>query len=117
VAGELPFSDPSSSRMNGKRTRALVPDDGAEPKKSPQYPHEWLPEHGDRFVNITLGLQVIGAEVVPAAAATLCSSAQATPTMRFQPDRVHTRACGRVSEVHGGYTLWRRAAGCGRWCC
>jgi len=77
VASELPFSDPSSSRMDGKRTRALVPDDGAEPRKSPQYPHEWLPEHGDRFVNVTLGLQVIGAEVVPAAAATLLCAGHA----------------------------------------
>ncbi|EKX37366.1 hypothetical protein GUITHDRAFT_145064 [Guillardia theta CCMP2712] len=48
--------------LDGKRTRALVPDDGAEPVQSSEKPVAYLPKRDPRFVNITNSLQVIGSE-------------------------------------------------------
>jgi len=48
--------------LNGKKTRALIPDDGAEPKISEDHPCQWLPMRDTRFVNITGPIQVLGSE-------------------------------------------------------
>ena len=48
--------------LDGKKTRARIPDDGCEPKTSEDHPCQWLAERDTRFLNITGPIQVLGAE-------------------------------------------------------
>lgn len=51
--------------IDGKRTMAWVPDDGAEPQLAPEMPCEHIPLHDTRFFNITRPIQMVG-DAVPA---------------------------------------------------
>ena len=46
--------------LDGRQTRALVPDDGSEPEVSPNYPCLFLPTRDVRFINITAPLMMMG---------------------------------------------------------
>jgi len=48
--------------LDGKRTRALLPDDGSEPVFSDEKPVAYLPKRDPRFLNITNSLQILGSE-------------------------------------------------------
>jgi len=48
--------------LNGKKTRAIIPDDGSQPKTSVDHPCQWIPERDTRFLNITGPIQVLGKE-------------------------------------------------------
>ena len=48
--------------LDGKKTRARIPDDGCEPKTSEEAAPAWIPLRDTRFLNVTGPLHVLGSE-------------------------------------------------------